>query len=197
MCRRDQHFSTSLTSSLDNRLQQVRALLSTQFSEDAGPLSHAVRPESYVEINNFYTSTVYEKGAELCRMMHLIIGHAAFRSGMDLYFETYDGQAVTMENWVECMLQSAASHRASFVPSMQQWMRWYTVSLQPPPPPHASFCSSLLPQVQQPGYSLSPRAVNLPCGQTAAAAALHTAASRLLAASCHSLVVGSAIFRWP
>ena len=133
MCRRDQQFSTSLTSSLDNRLQQVRTLLSTQFSEDAGPLSHAVRPESYVEINNFYTSTVYEKGAELCRMMHLIIGPAAFRSGMDLYFETYDGQAVTMENWVDCMLQSASSHRASFVPSMQQWMRWYALALLPPP----------------------------------------------------------------
>jgi aminopeptidase N len=121
---RDQQFSTSLTSSLDNRLQQVRTLQSLQFAEDAGPLSHAVRPESYVEINNFYTSTVYEKGAELCRMMHLIIGSAAFRAGMDSYFETYDGQAVTMEDWVECMLQAASSHRISFVPSMQQWMRW-------------------------------------------------------------------------
>ena len=124
VCFRDQQFSTSLTSSLDNRLQQVRTLLATQFAEDAGPLAHAVRPQSYVEINNFYTSTVYEKGAELCRMMHVIIGAAAFRTGMDLYFETYDGQAVTMEDWVDCMLQAASSHRASFVPSKQQWMLW-------------------------------------------------------------------------
>ena len=128
-CCRDQQFSTSLTSSLDNRLQQVRTLLSTQFSEDAGPLSHAVRPESYVEINNFYTSTVYEKGAELCRMMHLIVGPHAFRAGMDLYFETYDGQAVTMESWVGCMLQAASSRHAPFVPSMQQWMLWYAFVL--------------------------------------------------------------------
>ena len=125
---RDQQFSTSLTSSLDNRLQQVRTLLSLQFAEDAGPLSHAVRPESYIEINNFYTSTVYEKGAELCRMMHLIIGTAAFRSGMDLYFERHDGQAVTMEHWVGCMLQAAALRGVPFVPSMQQWMLWYALS---------------------------------------------------------------------
>ncbi len=102
----------------------MRTLLSLQFAEDAGPLSHAVRPESYVEINNFYTATVYEKGAELCRMMHLIIGPQAFRAGMDLYFETYDGQAVTMEHWVECMLRAASLRQQSFVPSMQQWMLW-------------------------------------------------------------------------
>jgi aminopeptidase N len=109
----------------------VRTLKSVQFAEDAGPLSHAVRPEAYVEINNFYTSTVYEKGAELCRMMHLIVGAVAFRSGMDSYFERYDGQAVTMEQWVECMLQAASRHCLPFVPSMKQWMLWYAASFTP------------------------------------------------------------------
>ena len=152
---RDQQFSSSLTSSLDNRLQQVRTLLATQFAEDAGPLAHAVRPQSYVEINNFYTSTVYEKGAELCRMMHVIIGAAAFRTGMDLYFETYDGQAVTMEDWVDCMLQAASSHGASFVPSKQQWMLWC-----------AFFFLTLLRmltrlQVQHSGHTFSPHTLQL------------------------------------
>ena len=142
----------------------MRTLLSTQFSEDAGPLSHAVRPESYVEINNFYTSTVYEKGAELCRMMHLIIGAAAFRSGMDLYFDTYDGQAVTMENWVDCMLKAAALHCAPLAPSMQQWMLWYVVTA-PPPQAECVLCKAAhgltRRQVQYCRHTFSPHAVQL------------------------------------
>lgn len=158
---RDQQFSTSLTSSLDNRLQQVRTLLSLQFAEDAGPLSHAVRPQSYAEINNFYTATVYEKGAELCRMMHLIIGPHAFRTGMDLYFDTYDGQAVTMEQWVECMLRAASSRHGSFVPSMQQWMLW-SASFLPRRAAHTLVLQTFTRrQVQHSGHAVRPHAEQL------------------------------------
>jgi aminopeptidase N len=80
----------------------VRLLRGHQFVEDAGPLAHPVRPEIYHEINNFYTATVYEKGAEVVRMIKTLLGPDAFRTGMDLYFERHDGQAATIEQFVQC-----------------------------------------------------------------------------------------------
>jgi aminopeptidase N len=81
----------------------VRVLRAAQFPEDAGPMAHPVRPDSYIEINNFYTATVYEKGAEVVRMMHTLVGREGFRRGMDLYFERHDGQAVTCDDFAQAI----------------------------------------------------------------------------------------------
>jgi len=101
------------------RIKDVRILRTRQFPEDAGPLAHPVRPESYIEINNFYTATVYEKGAEVIRMMHTLLGASGFRRGMDLYFERHDGEAATVENFV------AAMEDANRV-SLDQFRLWYS-----------------------------------------------------------------------
>lgn len=100
---RDQQFTADQTSAAVKRINDVNALRTRQFSEDAGPLAHPVRPASYIEINNFYTSTVYEKGAEVVRMIHTLLGTQGFRAGTDLYFQRHDGQAVTTEDFVKCM----------------------------------------------------------------------------------------------
>ncbi|HEY0115076.1 MAG TPA: aminopeptidase N, partial [Allosphingosinicella sp.] len=100
---RDQQFSADMTSAAVKRIEDVRALRAAQFPEDQGPLAHPVRPDSYIEISNFYTATVYNKGAEVIRMMHTILGPEAFRAGCDLYFERHDGQAVTCEDFVLAM----------------------------------------------------------------------------------------------
>jgi len=100
---RDQQFSADQGSPAVKRIEDVRALRATQFQEDAGPLAHPVRPESYIEISNFYTATVYNKGAELIRMMHAILGPDKFRAGTDLYFERHDGEAATCEDFVKAM----------------------------------------------------------------------------------------------
>ncbi|MGB0515104.1 MAG: M1 family aminopeptidase, partial [Wenzhouxiangellaceae bacterium] len=92
---RDQEFSADMQSCAVKRIQDVRSLMARQFPEDAGPMAHPVRPERYVEINNFYTATVYEKGAEVVRMYETLLGRDGFRKGMDLYFRRHDGQAVT------------------------------------------------------------------------------------------------------
>jgi aminopeptidase N len=97
---RDQGFSADQRGEAVQRIKDVKALRTRQFPEDAGPLAHPVRPESYVEINNFYTATVYEKGSEVIRMLKILLGADAFRRGMDLYFETFDGQAVTVEDFL-------------------------------------------------------------------------------------------------
>ncbi|HYD15594.1 MAG TPA: aminopeptidase N [Hyphomicrobium sp.] len=97
---RDQEFSADERSATVQRITDVRQLRATQFTEDAGPLAHPVRPETYIEINNFYTATVYEKGAELVRMIETILGREDFRRGMDLYFERHDGQAATIEDFI-------------------------------------------------------------------------------------------------
>ena len=94
---RDHEFSADMRSRAVRRIADVRTLRAQQFPEDAGPLAHNVRPETYFEINNFYTATVYEKGAEIIRMLKVLIGAEAFRAGMDLYFERYDGTAATVE----------------------------------------------------------------------------------------------------
>jgi aminopeptidase N len=99
---RDQEFSADERSRTVQRIIDVRQLRATQFTEDAGPLAHPVRPESYIEINNFYTATVYEKGAELVRMIETILGREDFRRGMDLYFTRHDGQAATIEDFLKC-----------------------------------------------------------------------------------------------
>ncbi len=115
---RDQEFTADTHNRALARIRDVRTLHAVQFPEDAGPMAHPVRPEAYVEINNFYTSTVYEKGAEVVRMIHTLLGEAGFRRGMDLYFARHDGQAVTCDHFV------AAMANASGV-DLQQFMRWY------------------------------------------------------------------------
>ncbi len=115
---RDQEFSADMRSRPVKRIADVRALRAAQFVEDAGPLAHPVRPGEYKEINNFYTSTVYEKGAELVRMIQTLIGKNNFRKGMDLYFARHDGEAATVEQFVRCFAEASGRDMASF-------MRWY------------------------------------------------------------------------
>ena len=111
---RDQSFSADMGSEAVKRIDDVRLLRAVQFPEDMGPLAHPVRPESYLEITNFYTATIYNKGAEVIRMMRTIIGADAFRMGSDLYFERHDGQAVTCEDFVVCMEEASGVDLAQF-----------------------------------------------------------------------------------
>ena len=97
----------------------MRALRSHQFVEDAGPLAHPVRPELYHEINNFYTTTVYDKGAEVVRMIKALLGPELFRKGMDLYFTRHDGDAATVEQFVQCFADASGR-------DFSQFMRWYS-----------------------------------------------------------------------
>ncbi|WP_229066126.1 aminopeptidase N [Acidithiobacillus ferriphilus] len=115
---RDQEFSADQNSRGVQRIGDVRRLRAAQFPEDAGPLAHPVRPDAYSEINNFYTATVYEKGAELVRMIHTLLGKAQFRQGMDLYFQRHDGQAVTIEDFVAAMEDANQRDLSGF-------RRWY------------------------------------------------------------------------
>ncbi|MHB1658129.1 MAG: aminopeptidase N, partial [Acidithiobacillus sp.] len=115
---RDQEFSADQNSRGVQRIGDVRRLRAAQFPEDAGPLAHPVRPDAYSEINNFYTATVYEKGAELVRMMHTLLGEVPFRKGMDLYFERHDGHAVTIEDFVAAMEDANQRDLSGF-------RRWY------------------------------------------------------------------------
>jgi len=115
---RDQSFTADMTSSAVKRINDVRALRTHQFAEDASPMAHPVRPSSYIEINNFYTITVYEKGAEVVRMYQTLFGREGFRRGMDLYFERHDGQAVTTEDFRDAMAD--ANHA-----DLSQFQRWY------------------------------------------------------------------------
>jgi len=116
---RDQEFSRDMNSRDVYRIMDVIALRSTQFPEDAGSMAHPVRPESYQEINNFYTATIYNKGAEVIRMQHTLLGKERFRLGMDLYFERHDGQAVTIDDFV------AAMEDANNI-DLTQFKRWYS-----------------------------------------------------------------------
>ena len=115
---RDQEFGADLHNRQTARIREVRGLRAAQFPEDAGPMAHPIRPSSFVEINNFYTSTVYEKGAEVIRMIQTLIGRDGFRAGMDEYFRRHDGQAVTCEDFVAAM---AAASGFDFT----QFMCWY------------------------------------------------------------------------
>ncbi|MFD0986792.1 aminopeptidase N [Methyloligella solikamskensis] len=115
---RDQEFSADLRAGPVKRILDVRNLKSRQFPEDSGPLAHPVRPGSYIEINNFYTATVYEKGAELCRMLQTMLGRDDFRKGLDLYFERHDGQAVTVEDFLAALADASGK-------DLSEFMHWY------------------------------------------------------------------------
>ncbi len=115
---RDQEFSADMGSRAVIRINNVKNLRTRQFSEDAGPIAHPVRPDAYIEMNNFYTTTVYEKGAEVIRMIYTLLGSANFRKGMDLYFQRHDGQAVTCDDFV-----SAMSDASGF--DLNQFKLWY------------------------------------------------------------------------
>ncbi len=115
---RDQEFSGDQRSAPVKRIADVRGLKASQFPEDAGPLAHPVRPVVYHEINNFYTATVYQKGAEVIRMLRLLIGAQAFRAGMDLYFSRYDGTAATVEDFLGCFAEASSR-------DLEQFKLWY------------------------------------------------------------------------
>ena len=106
---RDQEFSADMRSRAVERIGDVRNLRAHQFVEDAGPLAHPVRPELYHEINNFYTTTIYEKGAEVIRMLRVLLGGDAFRKGMDLYFDRHDGEAATIEQFISCFAEASGA----------------------------------------------------------------------------------------
>src|SRR5579863_1114261 len=116
---RDEEFTSDQRSRPVERIGDVRSLRSHQFVEDAGPLAHPVRPELYHEINNFYTSTVYDKGAEVVRMIKTLLGAEMFRKGMDLYFTRHDGEAATVEQFVQCFADASGR-------DFSQFMRWYS-----------------------------------------------------------------------
>jgi aminopeptidase N len=116
---RDQEFTADQRSRPVKRISDVRVLRGHQFVEDAGPLAHPVRPDAYREINNFYTATVYEKGAEVVRMVKTLIGAEKFRQGMDLYFARHDGQAATVEQFIRCFADVSGL-------DMPLFMRWYS-----------------------------------------------------------------------
>ena len=123
---RDQQFSADMLAAAGGdsaravkRIEDVRVLRTAQFPEDAGPMAHPIRPDEYQAINNFYTATVYEKGAEVIRMLHTVLGREGFRNGMDLYFSYYDGQAVTCDDFVDAMAEANGA-------DLDQFMRWYS-----------------------------------------------------------------------
>ncbi|WP_416637688.1 aminopeptidase N [Pseudomonas sp. OHS18] len=116
---RDAAFSADMNSATVKRIQDVAYLRTHQFAEDAGPMAHPVRPDAYMEISNFYTLTIYEKGSEVLRMIHTLLGAEAFRKGSDLYFERHDGQAVTCDDFVKAMEDASGI-------DLTQFKRWYT-----------------------------------------------------------------------
>ncbi|MDT7834843.1 aminopeptidase N [Aquabacterium sp. OR-4] len=124
---RDQEFSMDMAGSPSaravKRIDDVRGLRAVQFPEDAGPMAHPVRPDRYQEINNFYTATVYEKGAEVVRMMATLVGRAGFRRGMDLYFERHDGQAVTCDDFAQAIAD--ANSGSALATHLAQFKHWY------------------------------------------------------------------------
>ncbi|ENL8545119.1 MULTISPECIES: aminopeptidase N [Serratia] len=121
---RDQEFSSDLGSRSVNRIDNVRVMRGAQFAEDASPMAHAIRPDKVIEMNNFYTLTVYEKGSEVIRMMHTLLGEANFQKGMQLYFERHDGSAATCDDFVQAM------EDASNV-DLSRFRRWYSQSGTP------------------------------------------------------------------
>ncbi|MDT8992328.1 aminopeptidase N [Curvibacter sp. APW13] len=125
---RDQEFSQDLCADPSaravKRIEDVRVLRTAQFPEDAGPMAHPVRPDSYIEINNFYTVTIYEKGAEVVRMMQTLVGRDGFRKGMDLYFARHDGQAVTCDDFAQAIAD--ANPDSELARRLGQFKRWYS-----------------------------------------------------------------------
>nr|WP_320017245.1 aminopeptidase N [uncultured Desulfobacter sp.] len=121
---RDQEFSSDMNSRPVKRISDVKNLMAAQFPEDSGPMTHPVRPDSYIKMDNFYTMTVYEKGAEVIRMIYQLLGQDLFRKGMDLYFEKFDGMAVTLEDFVDVMAKVSGRN-------LDQFFLWYTQSGTP------------------------------------------------------------------
>ncbi len=125
---RDQEFSADMAGSASaravRRIDDVRGLRAVQYPEDAGPMAHPVRPDSYAEINNFYTATIYEKGAEVVRMMAMLVGRAGFRGGMDLYFKRHDGQAVTCDDFAQAIAD--ANPGSALAHHLSAFKRWYS-----------------------------------------------------------------------
>lgn len=122
---RDQEFSSDLNSRSVKRIEDVKILRQYQFSEDAGPMSHPIKPDSYIEINNFYTSTVYDKGSEVIRMIQTLLGKDGFRKGIDKYFELFDGQAVTTEDFLHAMSIANGNF------DLSKFKKWYSQSGTP------------------------------------------------------------------
>ena len=133
---RDQEFTADLRSRAVKRIDDVQDLRSRQFPEDQGPLSHPPRPSSYIEINNFYTATVYEKGAEICRMILTLVGAENFRRGMDLYFLRHDGDAATVEQFVQCFAEISGR-------DFSQFFLWYTQAGTPHVTAHGHYDNAL------------------------------------------------------
>ncbi len=129
---RDQEFSADMSSRAVKRIRDVQVLRNHQFKEDSGPMAHPVRPDSYQEINNFYTVTIYEKGAEVIRMMHHLVGAQGFRKATDLYFDRFDGSAVTTEDFVQCMEEANDIDLGLF-------RNWYTQAGTPVVTVHQAF----------------------------------------------------------
>ncbi|SDK28340.1 aminopeptidase N [Billgrantia gudaonensis] len=129
---RDQCFSADTNSAPVKRIQDVAFFRTAQFAEDAGPTAHPVRPDHYIEISNFYTLTIYEKGAEIVRMLRNLVGWEAFRSGSDRYFERFDGQAVTIEDFVDCMAEASGQ-------DLSQFLRWYSQAGTPEIDAHGEY----------------------------------------------------------
>lgn len=129
---RDQTFSADTNSAPVKRIEDVSFFRTAQFAEDAGPTAHPVRPDHYIEIGNFYTLTIYEKGAEIVRMLRNLVGGEAFRRGSDLYFSRFDGQAVTIEDFVACMAEASGQ-------DLDQFMRWYSQAGTPEIDAHGEY----------------------------------------------------------
>ena len=125
---RDQEFSQDMSGSSSaravKRIEDVRLLRTVQFAEDAGPMAHPVRPDSYLEINNFYTVTIYEKGAEVVRMMQTLVGREGFAKGMKLYFDRHDGHAVTCDDFAQAMAD--ANPGSALSEHLEAFKRWYS-----------------------------------------------------------------------
>ncbi|MGM0536359.1 MAG: aminopeptidase N [Pseudomonadota bacterium] len=129
---RDQCFSADTNSAPVKRIEDVSFFRTAQFAEDAGPTAHPVRPDHYIEIGNFYTLTIYEKGAEIVRMLSNLVGKEAFRRGSDLYFARFDGQAVTIEDFVDCMAEASGQ-------DLSQFMLWYSQAGTPEIDAHGEY----------------------------------------------------------
>ncbi len=159
---RDQQFSAQMHSSAVTRIQNVRLLRSQQFAEDAGPMAHPIRPEKVLEMNNFYTLTVYEKGSEVIRMLHTLIGVEKFRKGMDLYFSRFDGMAVTCDDFINAMSDASGK-------DLSQFKLWYSQSGTPVIKVQENFDSvanvytlTLLQQSPVTKSQLEPQALHIP-----------------------------------
>ena len=150
---RDQEFSRDMNSRHVNRIGDVKALRSTQFPEDAGSMAHPVRPEAYQEINNFYTATIYNKGAEVIHMQHTLLGKERYRKGMDLYFDRHDGHAVTIDDFV------AAMEDANGI-DLKQFKLWYSQAGTPEVKVQSAFTKGTLTLTMQQSCAPTPECVD-------------------------------------